>query len=303
MACFPSWLNSDFFQKILCDYFGNCAIQVEEVKVEPCNGANGGFLSTLLRVYVTYSLSSEHCIASYVVKIPTSHELAVKKFGPEGLNVQRKEMMFYEFVAPLMDEVLTKLKDDEKLFPKVIAIDHEHEAIVLEDLSSLNFKLADRIARLDESHVKLSLKKLAKFHATSLLIRQKDPNIFDYFKTGFFNRKINAFDDFYLSIYQVAIEEIETWPGFEKYAIKMKKLEVNLIETATQCFDVNQRDFCVLNHGDMWTNNLMFRYKDNGELEDTAMVMFKGLKELSKLKLIIFRSTSKFAIGDRRLWI
>lgn len=283
---FPSWLNSDFFQKILCNYYGNSGIQVKKVNVEPCNGANGGFLSTLLRVHVTYSLSCENNVTSYVVKIPTSHELAITKFGPDGLDVQRKEMTFYEFIAPLMDEVLTKLKDDTKLFPKVIAIDHEHEAIVLEDLTSLNFELADRIARMDESHMKLSLRKLAKFHAASLVIRQKNEEVFAYFKTGFFNREINAFNDFYLSIYEVAIEEIETWAGFEKYAIKMKKIKENLIESATQCFDIDQGDFCVLNHGDMWTNNLMFKYKDNGELDDAAMVMFKDLKALSKLKFI-----------------
>lgn len=45
--------------------------------------------------------------------------------------------------------------------------------MVLEDLNVSGFKMANRFEKLDLDHVLLTLNKLAKFHATSLVYKEK----------------------------------------------------------------------------------------------------------------------------------
>lgn len=71
------------------------------------------------------------------------------------------------------------------------------------------------------------------------------------------------------------IELVETWPGYEKIADKLrnyaKKLRANLRRGAA----VEDNSFCVLNHGDLWVNNILFKYNDQRQLEDLNFVDFQ----------------------------
>lgn len=274
MSHYPVWLNSNYFQDILRRHYKNSAIKVRFVNIEPCGSANDGFLSEMLRIHVTYFVNSNDEVESFVAKLDTNHELVVEKVGSNGYDVQKKEMMFYDVIAPQMEKIFSKMDLSGKTLPKVVAIDREHDVILFEDLKSLEFIMADRLAGMDENHVKLGLEKLAKFHAASLIIRQKHPKAFESFDVGMFSRKVKAFNFAFLSIYEHVVEEVKTWLGFEDYAAKLDKMRSSFIENATRCFDYTPDDFCVLNHGDAWTNNFMFKYGVKGDLEDAILVSY-----------------------------
>lgn len=268
----PSWLTANYFQKILSKNYKNTSIKVEHVEIEPC-GANDGFLSTLWRVHVNYIMNSSEERESLVVKMSTSNEIAIEKVGANGYDVQKKEMLFFEVIAPHIKKVLKGIENDNSsLLPDVFTVDRIRKVIVFEDLRKSNFEMVDRARGLEDAHIRLSLKKLAQFHAASLLIQQKHPRAFEFFDMGMFNRKINVFDGAFLSIYEQVVNEVDTWPGFENYAKKLRNLKVCLIENATRCFDNNPEEFCVLNHGDVWTNNLMFTYNEEGVVNDAILV-------------------------------
>lgn len=261
---YSSWLNENFFEKLLQKTLKNTSVTVQQVNIEAC-GANDGFLSTLLRVNVKYFVNSKDETKSFVVKMMTKNELVTEKVGANGYDVQNKEMMFFELIAPQMEKILNKIGEGENIFPKVFLVDREHDVIVFDDLMALNFTMADRIEGLNSKQTRLGLKKLARFHAASLVIRQKHPKAFDLFNLGMFNRTVDVFNDAFLSIYELAVEEVATWPGYETYAVKMKAITENIIENAIKCFDYEPDGFCVLNHGDVWTNNLMFKEGKNEE--------------------------------------
>jgi thiamine kinase-like enzyme len=241
------------------------------VKVEACGESNDGFLSDIVRVLVAYRMNSADECKSFVVKMASSNEIAVEKIGPGGFDVHNKEINFFEIVAPQMEKILKRL-DDENVFTKVVVVDRENEVIVFEDLKVEGFEMPEKSVGIDEKQTKLALKKLAKFHAASMILQAKHPKVFDDFDVGFFSRKVGAFNFAHQSIFDAVVEEVSTWQGFEKYAEKLEKLKPNLIENATRCFDVKPGDFCVLNHGDLWKNNLMFKMKEGGEMDDAIMV-------------------------------
>lgn len=269
---FPIWLNSNFFEIILQKNYKNTSIKVHEVQIEHCGAASDGFLSTLLRVHVTYFMNSQCELESFVVKIPTTQEFVLEKVGSNGYDVQNKEMLFYEVVAPQLEKLLKSIGEKGKLFPAVVAVDRLHDAIVFEDLRNFNFVMVDRINGMDKNQVELAIKKLATFHAATRILQEKRPEVFNSFDTGMFNRKVAGFDIAWISIFEFATAEIATWSGFERYATKMRKIQSQLIESGRRCFDVESTDFNVLNHGDLWTNNLMFTYDESHEADKAILV-------------------------------
>ena len=264
---YPSYFDAEYFEKILQKKFKNSAVKVNNVRFEPC----GGVLSYIFRTFVNYHMSSDDGVESFVIKLPAKHELAIKKVGPGSHDVHNKEMNFFEIVAPQLEKILNKV-GVENIFTKIVAVDREHEAIIFEDLIPQGFDMTEKSIGFDELQTKITLKKLADFHAASVFVQEKHPKVFDTFKLGMFSRKIDAFNDTHESIFNFVVEEVSTWPGFEKYAEKLQKMKPNLIENLLSCFDVKPEDFCVLNHGDLWTSNIMFKAGDDGVTVDAVMV-------------------------------
>lgn len=267
---FPAWINKDYFQVILSRRNEKATIKVRSVRVESCSA--GGFISTLLRVHVDYVLGSEHKFESFIMKLSTNDEFALQKVGSQGLDVQSKEMMFFDVMAGKIKKIWKNVDENEIIVPQVFGIDRKNEALILEDLTPKNYETVDRMIGLDENHTQLAIKKLAKFHAASLVIHQKHPKEVESFELGMFSRKNHSFHDAFVSMYEVFVDEVETWIGWEQYGKKLRKLQPNFIEAVLRCFDNDTGDLCVLNHGDVWTSNYMFKYGANGEVNDAILV-------------------------------
>lgn len=102
--------------------------------------------------------------------------------------------------------------------------------IVFEDLRPLGYVMADRQSGLDEAHCKLVLNKLAKFHAASVALYEKDPKSMEKYTFGLVKPN-PASTAFFEAIFTRGLETfttvVETWPGQEKLAKKLKLAEVN----------------------------------------------------------------------------
>jgi hypothetical protein len=58
---------------------------------------------------------------------------------------------------------------------------------VLEDLSSVGFRMLDRCQGLDLDHCLLVMRSLARFHAASVVLHQQDPDSMKEYEINFFN--------------------------------------------------------------------------------------------------------------------
>lgn len=79
--------------------------------------------------------------------------------------------------------------------------------------------------------------------------------------------------------YDVLIEIVSEWSGFERYTQKLKRFRENLMEKHRQAFKVNPNDFNTLVHGDMWINNFAVKPKsdDSDEIENLIFIDFRYL--------------------------
>lgn len=271
----PSWLDGNFVEFHLKKFYCDESLKVLKLVIEICGGGNDGFLSTLLRVHVDYMLREKLYQKPLIVKTVSHLEYTQNITGPEGYDVQNREMSYYKNIAPKIVQVLKEVNDSSEIFPQIIGIDQSCEAIIFEDLKETGFIMADRIIGLDSDHVYNILEKLAKLQAASLILYDRDRNIFESLNTGLISRGVNAFNVFFNTTYKLLIDEVATWPSYECYAVKMKNIQSSLMEGLWRSFDVDPEEFCVLNHGDVWTNNVLIQYDEDGKIKDLRLVSFE----------------------------
>ena len=145
--------------------------------------------------------------------------------------------------------------------------------IVLEDLNKLGFSLANRKQRLNFAETKLLLEKLAKFHAASAVLHENDPKLLQYFMEGpFSGDELTPIHFFFMASMQETIKTVESNPELSQYADKLKAFGETLFERMKRILSRSSSDkMQVLNHGDLWINNILFT-KDH---KDAVLVDFQ----------------------------
>lgn len=150
--------------------------------------------------------------------------------------------------------------------------------MVMDDLSAQNFKLGDRIIGLDEDQIKVLLKKIAQFHAASMVVVKEKPELL----TGTMNlsvfekqpESIELYDEIMRGNLPHIAEKFKDKIGYEKIAEKLKAMYGTFKKTIIQvCHNTKKDNVKVINHGDLWVNNFLFKHDAEGKAVDVSMVM------------------------------
>ena len=144
-------------------------------------------------------------------------------------------------------------------------------AMVLQDLKSLGFKMAERKKGLDFNHCSLVLKTLAKYHATSVVLYEQKPELFQTLEENIFQEKNKSdLETYYGQRLKLLASQVITWPEYdERYATKLRKVSEIFPDYVMKITQRQDGDFNVLIHGDLWLNNMMFRYSEStAEVQD-----------------------------------
>jgi hypothetical protein len=112
--------------------------------------------------------------------------------------------------------------------------------MIFQDLFDLNYQLADRLQGLDLAHCRLVMRKIGKFHAASMVLAERQPNVMKLYKFGIFNseEKITHFESFFVEGLNSLIENVAKWPGYESITNKLQKIQV---KNVTHCNQISMR--------------------------------------------------------------
>jgi Ecdysteroid kinase-like family len=158
---------------------------------------------------------------------------------------------------------------------------------VLEDLASLKFILADRNQRLNLKEAKVVLEKLSKFHAISAVLHKTNANLMA-------RQMVSAIDGtemtplafFFATSLEATLTTIRNTPELQQYAPMLENYDI--VEKERNVFTRSESDkFHVLNHGDLWLNNIFFEYDKDGDPTDSLLVSIWE-KKLSATEKNIF---------------
>ncbi|XP_043498951.1 uncharacterized protein LOC122522182 [Polistes fuscatus] len=272
------WLNLEFLENILRKAKNDDSIRVIDIFSKPATAKGDNYTSDMYRILLEIS-----CKQAGGQEVTKKTSLIVK-VAPTGDTLKKdliEKSMIFDTEMSMMMNLLKKMNDlvgpDHILGARIFYVRKEHPVfLVIEDLAPLGFRMADRQAGLDLTHCLLAMRGLARFHASSLAICEKEPNQKTIYTRGiYYNGHPPELTSFFSLGVKSLAAQVKNWPNFEKYAEKIDKISDKLyFET---CKVIKQRDdeFNVINHGDFWVNNMMFRYNEERKPIDHIFVDFQ----------------------------
>lgn len=215
------------------------------------------------------------------------------------------EVFIYKNVIPYFKKFLLESKStlSSDWVPRVYFAEYEifselgkekETVLALENLKPLNYRLGPRID-LDESHLRLMIKHIAKYHSVSYAMRIKKDPMLEKLAKGLiplsFLKENGEEMESYKILFVIALERffkiVETHPKFQndknfiERVEKFKNLYLEKPLILMQRFLETDDVFSIILHGDYNRNNVLFQFdQENGfdNPKDIRMIDFQEVR-------------------------
>lgn len=273
----PEWLNGEFLSAALEVDHGR--VTVLGFVCTPAVKEGNNYFSLLFRVTVKFKKEGD-CEAinsvSLIVKAPVTDEFM--KTLADRMQVVKKELLVYN---ELMPEIHRNIEDGT-LTPRNFHSARD-DVLVLEDLNENGYTMCDRIEQLDHDHCVNVMRTLAKFHAFSVALHEKNPELIE--EVGSNSVYIENIEPDQYEKYSAIVEKsltctaraVKTFRGYEHFGEKILRQSDTMWDRMVT-ISVMQRHVKVLNHGDPWTNNILFKHDESGKVTDVKLIDFQLCK-------------------------
>ncbi|XP_028982318.1 uncharacterized protein LOC107040561 [Diachasma alloeum] len=271
--------NDVFFRKVLQEGLRDETIEdVVRLNQEPATKKGENYLSILTRLNLKYvcsvSRGNDHEKVEKIANLILKEEPDVDQETMETIH----KMDIFNVEQQLLEEVVPKVETliGRRLSARVYHCSMKPRMIAMEDLSVFGFKNIDRKAGLNRDQTCLILENIAEFHAGSIRLDEQDPGCLTRFSIGLLNMTPSFYKRIENTIKNVALQ-IRTWPDpkFLPLSEKLEKISKDAVKRLKEIYRSNEDEICVLNHGDLWSNNIMFQYDDGGKLQELRLVDFQ----------------------------
>ncbi|KAG5678863.1 hypothetical protein PVAND_008494 [Polypedilum vanderplanki] len=274
-------VNDDFFIEIVENALNitRDKFKLKLVLLSPATGKNNNYVSVVYRAKIKIKLleSNENKSIDVIIKALLT---TIKEF--KEFSVFPRERFMYEDIVQSFEEIWYNGTGEKIQFgPKSIKFETEpYEIIVLEDLKAMKYEMLERTAGLTLEQTKLLLSKLAKFHASSVIRYRKDGIIQKYLDRKASMPPMDRESPFaasFIRMHNEFIKALRSYGDCDIYADKiakwsMDKMLVSFLEVA----EPTRSGFVALNHGDLWLNNMMFKFDEKNNPIDVIMYDYQG---------------------------
>ncbi|XP_046679751.1 uncharacterized protein LOC124367145 [Homalodisca vitripennis] len=297
----PAWLDEHFLYLVLQGKeLYNGTISIINYSVQPAVAPGNNFASNLYRVNLYYSDESlKNMYLSLIVKVPST-----KGFLGEYLEVMDlfgKERKMYDTILPMFKETLRKELGPISLHCPL------RKGLVLMDLTEEGYKMCNKWKRLDFPHCKLVIKAIAKYHAASVLCYHNDPKLVEsvskevvYPDGGPYEKELKVWVETSVENIARKLSKIKDCKLYADYILgKLDKIW----KSAKGMCKRKATGLNVLNHGDLWANNVLFKYNSFNEVEDVKFIDFPIARFTSPvldLMYFLWMSASERVLSDRQ---
>ncbi|KAJ3648690.1 hypothetical protein Zmor_020473 [Zophobas morio] len=273
MATTPKWISFDLFQKVLKSYIHE---NVQLLTFSTANAVPDGdnYTSDLFRTTLFYMDPKKNTKNSLSVIVKCGNEDGGTKTDlAKKLQLFEKEIEMFANTFPAIYKILG---ENYTLSSKCLyASTDPHSVIIFEDLTTVGFQMLPRHVGFDLEHCFKVVEKMAQMHAASVIMYEENPSSVKCYREGLYadNDTVRAWVK---AGYSAVIDACSRWPGYEKYAYKLEALGNEALERGFEASRKRPRGFHVLNHGDLWVNNMMFSYDSaDTKVKDMKFVDFQ----------------------------
>lgn len=232
-----------------------------------------GFVAEIVRAKITGNQLvkgvQEESELVVILKLPPENKARREQMG---MNVFEREVTVYNEILPMFQKFQLEkgLKPGQGFisFPKCYYASYDkgkdEAVIIMEDIRKKGFKMLNKYKTIDYPHATAVLETVAQFHGLSLAMKDQCPGIFDKFK-GLKDTMSDAMlNDMMKSLTATSVEKAigALEPHEENIKQKLRAFSENITEIiASSTNGESSEPYTVINHGDCWINNIMFKYE------------------------------------------
>ncbi|XP_036146115.1 uncharacterized protein LOC118646716 [Monomorium pharaonis] len=184
----------------------------------------------------------------------------------------QREASFYQDVLPIFKETMKDHGGMHDRFPILYDVNDESgkEILLLENLTPQGFVMS-KSKIMDYPHLKLVMRCLGEFHAYSFITKAANPTAFEkmrQMKEHIFLEVVNSGEQleanermkklgkmlFYIVLKALANEDKHYSERYQRF---MENMPQNMFAATN---GKEAEPYAVVNHGDCWTNNMLFKY-------------------------------------------
>ncbi|XP_034488582.1 uncharacterized protein LOC117792519 [Drosophila innubila] len=271
----PDWVQADLFLDVLKESVKGFS-KIKDFKANSGTSAGENYATIMLRVNIEVELEDgKDKSVSFMLKLP--HQSEMYRQMLEHNNIFEVERNVYDATIPEMEQMYRDVGVEVKFGAKSYKLkDARTEYVLLEDLTPQGFKNMNRIEGLDQAHTESALRKLSQWHAASVVrVATKGPYPDNYI-AGFFTEKNRPMiTEMNKGLQDNFLKCCAKFEGNEEYIEQVKAVESKVTDQVIKMSELDISDINVLNHGDFWSNNMMFSHDSFGNIKDIYMVDFQ----------------------------
>ncbi|XP_058055650.1 uncharacterized protein LOC131207058 [Anopheles bellator] len=279
----PEWLTKEFFVDAIASKLSLPAADftITELDVKPATAVGDNYASVLYRVRVTVVVhggADPTATAAVSLIVKAQPNLGLTDEIVQSMNLFPKEMGMYATLLPAFTRLYAERGRDVTFGPRCLKLCSEPmNVIVLEDMLDREFCMADRRHGLEMDHCRMVLRRLALLHAASAVYCERTGPYDDIYQKGMFSEDGRALSEQFQKVQDEFMYTVMSgWSAKGKfYAELMKQWGMDMFEVIVRVTRASRQTFNVLNHGDMWCNNLLFHHDDKGDLDDIVLIDYQ----------------------------
>ncbi|XP_051164384.1 uncharacterized protein LOC127283494 isoform X2 [Leptopilina boulardi] len=261
-------MDESFFEKILQTHEKNNKIKVLEVSQNLATAKGDNYLSNIYRVIVKYNKDNGKFKANEEISLIVKSKTDKFVFGEISTShFFKNEIYVFEKLLPKIEKYIGC-----SIAPFHYLSNENEQYIIMEDLGREGYAMGNKLKGVSYEHCLKIIEKVAKFHAGSVALYEKEPNLLENFDSISNHQQLA--DDYFNFVKNSLInlsDNIEKMWKDKEYQIIASKLR-NLIDQIKDkliaAFKHDADEFCVLNHGDLWVNNVMLKNNKDGKPSD-----------------------------------
>ncbi|XP_049277357.1 uncharacterized protein LOC125760856 [Anopheles funestus] len=283
----PPFVNVSFLQRILEENLSDKHVRIDHFDAQLATQPGDNYSSDVFTIVIHYNGSNE---IRLVAKVIVDEEM-LKNFG-ESLNTFVKEVNTFRQLLPAFSRIVSgkNAANTTVLFGArcFYATREPLDTIVFEDLKAQGYRMPDRTrGGLDLPHCELIMRKIGLFHAASMVYVATGSYDKQFFAERYSFGMARPGDDERnnpaLAMFSKGLDKFlevsKEWPELKRTIwLKLKALKPDykrrLLKSLSPEGPNEKVNYRVLNHGDLWTNNMMFRYDDPADDTTVREVMF-----------------------------
>ncbi|XP_049766406.1 uncharacterized protein LOC126095697 [Schistocerca cancellata] len=164
----------------------------------------------------------------------------------------------------------------------------DNAVLLLENLTSSGYRMADQMTGLDLPHARMLVRKIAQFQASAVALRLLKPQVFKDVIEG--KCKFDSMPpEEQKRFSDVMVEHMCRLPEIAPFNDKVKAAFERLSDLPfAKLWAEVVEPFASLSHNDLWVNNMVYRYEDSEKPTDVKFFDFQTLTYSSPVRDLVF---------------